>query len=66
MPDTICPRCGREGFVRHERVVRGTDAVIRHYCGACFYEWQIADAAAKRSDDPGQPVSPAQSDKTGV
>lgn len=38
-----CPKCGKTGFVRVERVVKGTRSHHLLYCGACDHSWQVAD-----------------------
>jgi predicted RNA-binding Zn-ribbon protein involved in translation (DUF1610 family) len=37
---TACPRCGKIGLVRFERIMTGA-SVTRHYdCGYCDYHWE--------------------------
>jgi hypothetical protein len=61
MPDrTACKYCGKTGFVRRERVLKGGSSVEAFYCGACDRSWEVhahetqAEDAARRSenDDP--------------
>ena len=35
-----CPKCNREGFVRHENVLKGGTSHRQLYCGACDFSWQ--------------------------
>jgi transposase-like protein len=51
MPDkTACPRCAVIGFVRVENVIKGTNAERRYFCGACAYEWSVADPGTTQRD----------------
>lgn len=38
-----CPYCGRTGFVRTERVIKGGRAVTAYFCGACTRKWEKPD-----------------------
>ena len=52
VPDrTVCPHCGKVGFVRREHVVKGGTATTLFYCGACNRAWEAAGGHAKPSDD---------------
>ena len=45
MPDrTACKFCGKVGFVRRERVIKGGRSIESFYCGACNRSWEIEDA----------------------
>jgi len=44
--ETPCIKCGRVGFVRTERVIKGVALHISLYCGACDNTWQVTQ------DDP--------------
>jgi hypothetical protein len=44
--DTTCIQCGRAGFVRMERVIKGLELQLSYYCGACDHTWQV------RQEDP--------------
>jgi hypothetical protein len=54
---TACKYCGKTGFVRLERVLKGGRASDAFYCGACNRSWeQLAagtrdDADHRSSDD---------------
>jgi transposase-like protein len=58
MNGTACPRCRRPDSVRHEKVIRGTEAFVYYQCEACRYSWQVPDAEARSKTPPGshQPV----------
>jgi hypothetical protein len=46
MPDTVvCAKCGRTGWVRFERIIRGADYQRLYYCGACDHTWSVPEAA---------------------
>jgi hypothetical protein len=34
-----CPRCGKLGFVRAERVIKAGQGVTELLCGACEHTW---------------------------
>lgn len=53
-PTARCANCGTVGFVRHEHVIRGVYALIRHYCGVCQRVWDEVE----ESDDP-RPLRPS-------
>jgi hypothetical protein len=40
---TLCPRCGKTGLVRMERVIKAGEAMRAYYCGRCEHSWQVAD-----------------------
>lgn len=41
MPARIrCPYCDRVGFVRVERIIRGTREQTQYYCGSCNQGWR--------------------------
>jgi len=40
---TRCPRCGRVGFVRRERIIKGDSSTLAYYCGACDHGWSVAE-----------------------
>ena len=44
MPNKVCPRCHRQGFVRVEHVIRGGWAVRSFVCGACGHAWTETEA----------------------
>jgi len=44
MPHNLaCIRCGRVGFVRLERVIRGITLHVSYYCGACEHSWEVEE-----------------------
>ena len=54
VPNTSCPRCHVNGFVRREYVVKGATAVVRYDCGRCDHVWTVGDERrAKRPDGAG-------------
>ena len=51
MPDrTLCPHCGKIGFVRRERVIKGGHTLTAFYCGSCNRSWEIEE-----TDDTPRP-----------
>jgi hypothetical protein len=48
---TACKYCGKTGFVRRERVVKGGRASDAYYCGACNRSWEQLAAGAPSHDD---------------
>src|SRR5688572_18425983 len=55
-----CPKCARTGLVRKERVVSGTDAKERFYCGGCEYEWD-QPAPVRERESSHRDMVPAES-----
>jgi hypothetical protein len=52
MPARItCPRCGKAGLVRIERVIRGSTSFTEFFCGQCLHHWTRPDLPAGH-DDP--------------
>jgi len=57
VPDrTLCQFCGKVGFVRRERVLKGGRSIESFYCGSCNRSWDIEDKprdhiANRRRDD---------------
>jgi hypothetical protein len=50
MPDrTACKFCGKVGFVRHERVIKGGRVIETFYCGACNRSWEETEEGAAGS-----------------
>lgn len=39
MSNSVCPICRRGDFVRHERVIKGTNCHTEHYCWGCLRTW---------------------------
>jgi hypothetical protein len=51
MPDrTACKYCGKTGFVRLERVLKGGRASDAFYCGACNRSWEQLAAGSQARD----------------
>lgn len=46
-----CPRCGRIGFVRAERVIKAGNGVTELLCGACEHSWTEVDEAANSKEE---------------
>ena len=38
-----CPRCGKVGFVRAERVIKAGNGLTELLCGACDHFWTEVD-----------------------
>jgi hypothetical protein len=58
MPDrTACKYCGKTGFVRRERVLKGDRATDAFYCGACNRSWEQVAAGAQSRDDADRGAS---------
>lgn len=53
MPDrTACKYCGKTGFVRRERILKGGRVSDAFYCGACNRSWeQFTPRPQSRSDN---------------
>jgi hypothetical protein len=50
VPDkTCCPRCGRVGFVRRERIIKGDSVKVAYYCGACDHAWDVVEPPPAKS-----------------
>lgn len=55
MPDKIsCPRCKKSGFVRVERVIKGTRTFRSYYCGSCNYQWEITENGTSQPPEEGE------------
>jgi hypothetical protein len=50
-----CPRCGKAGLVRAERVIRGSTASTEFFCGSCLHQWSQPDAPQSGSGAPSTP-----------
>jgi hypothetical protein len=49
-----CPRCGKRGYVRAERIIAKAEAHTHYFCGHCMHEW----------DDPDPPPAHDPSETT--
>jgi transposase-like protein len=48
-----CPRCGKVGFVRAERVIKGGNGVTEFSCRSCEYAWSESDERPVSKDKEG-------------
>ena len=46
-----CPRCGKTGFIRAERVIKGRNGLTEFLCGACDHSWTEVDEVAMSQED---------------
>lgn len=53
-----CPRCGKSGSIRAERVIKAGSAVTELYCGACQHTWTEADRVPAAAQKQPKPLAP--------
>jgi transcription elongation factor Elf1 len=46
-----CPRCGKIGFIRAERVIKAGNGVTELSCGACEHFWTEVDGGPTSQED---------------
>jgi hypothetical protein len=60
MPSTTrCVHCGVVGYVRWERVIKGTVTVIEYYCGNCEHVWRHREDEERREPPRATPMTEA-------
>ena len=48
-----CPRCRRREFVRTETILKGGNATLELYCGACDFVWRQTIARPEHDEPRG-------------